>query len=313
MRAPIRQRRQGNFVVVWQDDRDENSVYQIYARGFDSDGTARFDTMTVNSVADRQQTNPKIAAAPDGRFVVVWENNTEAAPNYQVFARRFDADGTALSGDIQVNPNADGEHLFPAVAMDTDGGFVVVWQDDTDDNGWYQIHGRGFFADGRERLARFTVNTDDTGQQLRPDIAMDESGGFVVVFEDDSNKDDLYRILARGYNADGSGRFTDTRISVETPGQIHPSVAMMPDGDWVATWQDDQDGNDFFEVHGRGLHANGSEWFARFTVNEDSTGQQLRPTVAVSAMGTAVFVWDDDTDGNDYFQIHARGVDEDSL
>jgi hypothetical protein len=39
-------------------------------------------------------------------------------------------------------------------------GLLVVWADDRDRNGFFQIRMRGFESDGRQRLSERTVNTD---------------------------------------------------------------------------------------------------------------------------------------------------------
>ena len=43
--------------------------------------------------------------------------------------------------------------------MDSNGNFVVVWHDDNDNNGYYDILARGFNAIGNQRFADLTVNT----------------------------------------------------------------------------------------------------------------------------------------------------------
>src|SRR5262245_35815660 len=57
----------GNFVVVWEDDNDDNGVGQIYARGFDPDGNALFAQIAVNRVADGQQRHPEFGIHDSGR------------------------------------------------------------------------------------------------------------------------------------------------------------------------------------------------------------------------------------------------------
>ena len=42
------------------------------------------------------------------------------------------------------------------------------------------------------------------GQQLKPAVAMAPNGGFVVVWQDDKDRDGNYEIMARGFNADGT-------------------------------------------------------------------------------------------------------------
>ena len=47
-----------------------------------------------------------------------------------------------------------------AIAMGSNGRFVVVWQDDNDQNGYYQIYARVFHANGASHISDFTVNSD---------------------------------------------------------------------------------------------------------------------------------------------------------
>ena len=50
-----------------------------------------------------------------------------------------------------------------AVLQDAGANIVVVWEDDTDGNGFYQIKARGFLADGSDggfRLQRCAVSDD---------------------------------------------------------------------------------------------------------------------------------------------------------
>ena len=47
---------------------------------------------------------------------------------YGVYGQRFDSTGAKLDGEFQVNTYASSEQEYPAVAMGTDGSFVVGWQ-----------------------------------------------------------------------------------------------------------------------------------------------------------------------------------------
>ena len=69
----------GNFVVVWQDDKDNNDIFQIYARGFYSNATQLFEDMPVNSISDGQQYHPQVILRNDGSFVSVWTDDIEWA------------------------------------------------------------------------------------------------------------------------------------------------------------------------------------------------------------------------------------------
>ena len=73
----------------------------------------------------------------------------------------------------------------PAIAQDADGNFVVVWESHispgTDDSE-NSIQGRRFTAAGTPLGSQFQINSYETNQQSGPDIAMNASGEFVVVW-----------------------------------------------------------------------------------------------------------------------------------
>jgi hypothetical protein len=299
----------GNFVVAWEDDADGNGSFQVHARGFLANGTQRFPTFTVNSTATGQQVNPAIGMAPDGRFVIAWEDAPAGDGQYQIWMRGFNADGSQRFADRSVHPDVAGKRIAAALDLDSSAQFVVTWQDDSDGNGSYQIHARGFNADGTERFATRTVNSVATGQQRRPAIGLSDAGLFVVAWEDDQDGDGSSQIRARGFNADGSPRLADFDVPGPVSGnRVRPALAMCGDGAFIVTWQDDSDGNGSYQIHARAFHADGSEWKARWTVNRQDSGQQSFPHVGVAAR-TTVVVWQDDMDGNGSYQILARGVD----
>lgn len=303
----------GNFVVVWRDDQDGNGIGQIHARGFHFDGSGRFGPLTVNSESGGRQRNPVVAMEPGGSFVVVWEDDSDdsdGSGNYDVFARGFHADGTGRFPDTVVNQTTDGQQLDPDVAMNPGGGFVVAWEDDKDGNGTFQILARGFNADGTGKFDAMTVNSNNQGQQYSPAAAMDPAGGFVVVWEDDQDKDDAFQVLARGFDSNGLETFSDIAINTVPGGQhLAPAIDMDPVGNFVVTWEDDSDDNGSFQIRARGFDLFGTEEFSPITVNHDSQGQQLKPVIAVDAAGDCVVVWEDDMDKNGLFQILARGVE----
>ena len=139
----------GRFVVVWEDDKDSNGKYQIYARGFHANGAQRFRDMTVNSVAAGQQLRPGIAMDALGRYVVVWQDDKDSNGVYQIYARGFDPLGRERFHDRTINKNSSGQQFLPAAGIGKDLRFVVCWQDDLDGNKFYEILARGLTPDGR--------------------------------------------------------------------------------------------------------------------------------------------------------------------
>ncbi|MBN2498074.1 MAG: hypothetical protein JXR96_26020 [Deltaproteobacteria bacterium] len=298
----------GNFVVAWNDDTDDDDVRQIYARGFWADGRPRFDAIQVNSVSDGQHRRPAAAMSPDGCFAVAWEDDQDSDQNWQIMLRGFDADGGERFGDRNVSLDTGLDHLQPCPATDWQGRVVVVWE--VTDSYTSDVHARGFAADGSEWLPLFTVHSTVVDTQRNPSVGMDAAGNFAVAWADDSDGGPFH-IKARGFLADGSLRFDVITVSSMEGGQDIPSLAMAADGRFVVAWND-YDRVDY-QIKARGFGADGTEWFSELTANRNPEGGQYHAGAAVNDAGSLVFVWEDDMDGNGSTQILAKGLDGDRL
>lgn len=134
--------------------------------------------------------NPDVAILADGRFVVVWQevlgspvdgfSDTDGA----VFARIYNANGTAAGDAIQVNIWEIGRQGTPQVAAALDGGFVVSFTsslglgDRTTDTDNFAV---AFAADGSRRP--LLNEAGDTVRYLDLDVDMPgsfETGTFMV-------------------------------------------------------------------------------------------------------------------------------------
>mgnify|MGYP001347752129 CR=1 FL=1 len=302
----------GNFVVVWEDDRDRDGNFQIRAGSFTPDNLDLLDPFTVNTTSAGDQSHPAIALSDDESFVVVWKDDSNNNGLFEVRTRGFLADGSEKFPQFTVNVRSSGQQEAPDVASDPDGNFVVVWEDDTDSDGLYQIYARGFGPDGVERFSQFTVNTSSAGQQLAPAVSMAANGDFVVVWQDDPGDDGLFNIRARGFNADGSESFPQLTVNTRSAGdQRAPDVASAASGDFIVAWDEDRDGDGFFQVHARGFRASGQERIEQFTVNVFSAGQQVDPVVATDSGGNFAVAWEDDRDDDGEFHIRMRAFNAD--
>ena len=78
----------------------------------------------------------------DGDFVIVWASD-EAGPNtdVEIYLQRFDSDGTAQGSETRANTTTDQNQFAPAVAMRSDGGFVVTWEGYGNESGQNDTNG----------------------------------------------------------------------------------------------------------------------------------------------------------------------------
>jgi hypothetical protein len=287
----------GHVVVAWENDGNNNGLFNIDARGFNADGTETLPEFEVNSGTSGQQLDPDAAMDASGNFVVVWADTDGVGPdaNFEVEGRGFNANGTELFAQFTINERESKLQANPAVAMDPSGNFVVVWQEKG--TGFFDIMGRGFNADGTERVLEFTVNDETGGVQIDPVIAMNASGNFVVVWEHDGNLDENFEIEARGFNADGTELFAQFTVNTSQSGQqVDPTVAMNAVGNFVVAWEHDSDSDGEFHVRFRAFDADGTENLEQTRADCIEPAQHVDAAIAIDGTGRFTIFWEETPD-----------------
>lgn len=179
--------RDGTLFVAWIDFGGlggPGTGTNIFARSFDAGGVPLQPLeFPVNSGSlAGEQREPKVAADGLGRFVVVWEDRQLDAGGTDIFARRFDVTGAPLGPEFQVNASAPGDQVFPAVACDWVGNFVIAWEDRAAGAG--DVRARRFDAAGAPLGDEFGVHQPSAAAEGYPDVELDWAGElFVFAFD----------------------------------------------------------------------------------------------------------------------------------
>ena len=204
-----------------------------------------------------------------------------------------------LGGEFRVNTYTTKSQWARCVAMDADGGFVVVWDSNSQAGAGSltDVYARRYDGNGNPVGGEFPVNTYTTGDQWHASVAMDADGDFVVAWmsaQQDGDKDGVY---ARRYRKDGVPLdTTEFQVNTHTPlDQQYPSVAMDDSGDFVVAWESrDQEGpGSGYGVYARRYGSDGAPLDnSEFLVNTHTTGSQEKAAVAMDADGDFVVVWE---------------------
>ncbi len=265
--------------------------------------------LQVNTYTTNFQRSPRLAVTPEGGFVVVWESRDQDYAGYGVFGRRFDSSGVAVGGELQVNGLAAGDQLGADLAVDPDGGFVVVWsssQSDGDDSDNRSVQARRFSSAGAPLDGGVQVNSETTGVQQGPAIAMGADGAFLVVWEGRDGDGDGIR--GQLFASDGSPSGGEIAVNTyTTDNQNSAAVAAVGDA-FVVVWQgaaSPQDG-DGYGLRGRRISSSGVPLAAELQINAAATGDQLAPAVSGGPDGDFVVSWHRFSDGGLTSEIFAR-------
>jgi hypothetical protein len=312
----------GTGIVVFSasaavGDGDREGIVGIFV---DQDGQPVGDAFLVNSFTEQDQFEPSVAAAPDGRFVVVWESDISPgdADGQSIRGRLFGANGLPRGPDFQVNDFTAGNQIDPRVGMADDGSFVVTWesaQSPGSDASSSSVQARRFDANGAPRGAQFQVNSRTNNLQGQPDVDVAPDGSFVVVFRSrDSSGSDTSSdsVQARRYAANGQAQGAEQQVNVTTAqSQSRPRVAIDADGTYLVVWQSDSSaGNDNSSrsVQARGFLASGVAAGNEVQVNQEIFGPDELPDVAPVGGREFLAVWSNDLDGVTYSQASARAL-----
>ena len=173
---------QGNFVITWASENQDGSNYGVFGQLFDANGNALGAEFQANTTTIDSQLYNDVAMLADGRFVVEYQSRN-ADGSFEVYMQRFDANGTAVGGEIQVNTTTvtSAQQPIGSITADDSGNITVVWNNDSDGNG-IAVVGRSFDWDGNPLSAELQINSTVTGDQLYPEVVAQPDGGFLVVW-----------------------------------------------------------------------------------------------------------------------------------
>ncbi len=262
----------------------------------------------VNTTTAGNQRQPDIATDPAGNFTVVWTGLDGDGDG--VFARRFSADGTPLGAEFRVNTVIAGAQSAPAVAMDAQGRFVVVYAaPDADGNG---IYARRYAASGSALdAAPFRVNVGTAGDQAAPDVAAAPDGATVIAWSERfPGEDYLTRVSFRLFAANGRPTTGDVVADTEDSedGLTRVSVAMQADGSFVIAYENSFRGDEYGVVGTAGFSATG-EWLQSSVYAGGSyQGGRYNPAIATAGSGY-VLAADDSVSDREEDVVYASRLD----
>jgi len=178
----------GGFVVVWQSNNQDSDNDGIFGKRFDSAGAPVGTEFQVNSYTTAAQAFPSVAADTAGNFVVAWQSSGEDGDSTGVFGQRFSSSGSPVGTEFQVNTYTTSNQNLPAVATDSFGDFVVVWQSGYSfgvgqDGSASGVFGQRFDSQGAKLGSEFQVNSYTTDVQDAPMVTTGAGGRFLVVWE----------------------------------------------------------------------------------------------------------------------------------
>ncbi len=185
-----------------------------------------------------------------------------------------------------------GDQVFPDVAINSQGGYIV-WQDNIT-----QPVGTGISATRLNSTLSgsgdvFEVNVPNTNSMSHAHVALLKNGGAVFVWEGGVPTAD--HIHARFLNASNIW-MTATNVTVSTflgyGFQESPAVAVLTNGDVIVVWDNyNLNSSTMCDVYGQLFTANGTSIGTNFLINVFTKYNQRNPVVSALKNGGFVVAW----------------------
>jgi len=287
----------GNAIIVW--DQYDGSKRQIFKSEYRSGSWTHPTDLTDNISPDGQSAYPsQVAMDNNGDAIIVWKQSDEL--NFQIFKSEYRSGIWTHPLGLADNISPDGQSAYlPQVAMDDNGNAIIVWEQY---DGYSQIFKSEYRSGIWTHPTNLTDNISPDGQSAElPQVAMDDSGNGIIVWEQrDGSDDQIFKSEYRSGTWTHPTNFTDN-ISPDGWDAEVPQVAMDDNGSAVIVWkQYDGSRDQIFKseyrsgtwMHPLGLADN---------ISPDGRDADL-PQVATDNNGNAIVVWKQ-YDDSWYYQI----------
>jgi len=288
----------GNFIIVWEDERN-GWARDIYAQRYSSDGNPLGVNFKVNDDQENDsQYSPSVSSDSDGNFVITWADGRNQGTH--IYAQRYSNDGSVMGANFKVSDEPDfAWQGFSSISTYGSGNFVITWEDAR--NG---IYAQRYSSDGAALGNNFKVSDDPEDEgQMSPSIAMENSGNFVIAWEDERSGWD-YDIYAQRYSSDGTALGSNFKVheNLGETDQEAPAVCSDGSGNFVITWADGRNEWDS-DIYAQRYSSDGSVLGANFKVNDDMfSSSQDDASICTDGSGNFVVIWvDGRTDEGDIY------------
>lgn len=260
------------------------------------------------------QTQSKIVALDDGRFVVLWTDNSDVAPGdtagLDILAQVYNAFGTKVGAVQRINTGwfDDDESNFSVAAI-PGGKFVVVYEDTDVDGTSIRAEEVTVAANHTMAITPRNILADPGAELLEgPAVSVRPDGDYMVVYARTTTGTDT-DVFGKTVNSGVlSAEFPVLTGSDDAPGRQVNAIATLTSGNFVIISENqvspDGDRGLFLRI----LNSTGGSVLGANEVASTSgdTAEDFTPSVTALTGGGFVVVWtnDDGTDVDIHFQTY---------
>ncbi len=236
-----------------------------------------------------QMGNPVIGIGGPGNTVLVWQDS--GGKSYEIMYQIFDGSGMPVGIPGRGNKYRPNDQSNPAIAMDKYGNFIIVWQSYKQDGSGAGIFARSFSHDGKIITKEFRANTYLIGNQAYPDIAMNDSGDFVITWISEGQNGFAKSIHAQMFNSMGERVGKEIKVG-SSAYDVEDSSAISIDkyGNFMIVWESREESD--WNIYGQIFDYNGNRVSeSDILINTTTDYDQEHPDISTIGSSQFMVVW----------------------
>ncbi|MES2678088.1 MAG: tandem-95 repeat protein, partial [Pseudomonadota bacterium] len=297
----------GGWVVAWHSYYNDDSYYDIYLQRYDVNGHKVGTETRVNTTTVDHQFDPSVNALPDGGWLVSWTSYGQDGSGWGVYAQRYDQSGVAVGNEFAVNSYTSASQYGSAISATNDGGFIVAWASDKQDDSYEAVYFQRYDLDGNKDGGETQVNTYTFRAQLNPAITTLQDGSFIIVWQSDIEDGSGYGVYLQHYSSEGIKIGDETQVNIFTNSdQSNPTIASLADGGFIIAW----DSGNLDDVYFQRYSANGTKIGDETRANTNAAYGQFKPQIAGLKNGEWVISWTSYAQDDSGWGIYSQHYDQ---
>lgn len=260
------------FLVTWTRGTDydfETGVSDVYGQFVAGNGRTLQGSNFVIASADRNQFKPDVACdVVNDRFLVVWEDQRQAATQDDIYGQLIASDGTMMGGNFPIAGTSNIEGRPVVAANSSDGSYLVVWESVQDRS--FRMFSQKLNANGKLQGSPTAIGAELGGGRNRAAVSyLKPQNVFFVVFDNSefaNVSDGIYGQFVEGNGTLRQGAFPVTTAPLE---QYRPDIASGRNS-FLVVW------TDYRDTANGGARRNVYEYYGRVIGNDMALSSRWR-------------------------------------